>query len=149
MTVTEGLFLRRLPEDGRLAGGCELADASPTVGVGGYKSAAGGFYLLIEEGELVHTEGVFVQAEDEEVAIFRVHLAAGEEENAVSTSEAGQVVGVPEGIVLRDADAVQSKALGLQGEFIRRLNGVVGVGGGVGVQVYEHGGIIAQGWGRY
>lgn len=74
--------------------------------MGGHDGAAYGFHLFPEEGELVHTEDVFLQSEDEEVALFRVYLAAREDENSVAMSKEGQFIGVPEGVVLRDADAV-------------------------------------------
>ena len=70
--------------------------------------------------------------------LFRVYLAAGEEQDAVTTSEAGQGVGVPEGVVFGETETVQAKALGLQYQLLRGLEGVVGVGSGVGVQVYKH-----------
>ena len=69
---------------------------------------------------------------------FCVYLAAGEEQDAVTTSETGQGVGVPEGVVFGEAETVQAKALGLKDQLLRGLEGVVGVGRGVGVQVYEH-----------
>ena len=91
----------------------------------------------------MHSEDVLVQAEGQEMSLIRVHLAAGEEQNAVTTSEAGQGVGVPEGVVFGEAETVQPKALGLQDQLFGGLEGVVGEGRGVGVQVYEHGWIIA------
>ena len=65
--------------------------------------------------------------------LFRVYLAAGEEQDAATTSEAGQCVGVPEGVVFGEAETVKAKALGLQDKLLRGLEGVVGVGCGVGV----------------
>ena len=55
--------------------------------------------------------------------LFRVYLASGEEQDAVTTSEAGQGVGVPEGVVLGEAEAVKAKALGLQDQLLRGLEG--------------------------
>ena len=70
--------------------------------------------------------------------LFRVYLASGEEQDAVTTSEAGQGVGVPEGVVFGEAEAVHAEGLRLQDELLGGLEGVVGEGSGVGVQVYEH-----------
>ena len=106
--------------------------------MGREERAAGCLNSLPEKRQFVHSENVFVQAEGQEMPLFRVYLASGEEQDAVTTSETGQGVGVPEGVVFGEAETVQPKAFGLQCQLFGGLEGVVGVGSGVGVQVYEH-----------
>ena len=106
--------------------------------MGREERSAGCLNSLPEKWQFVHSEDVLLQSKGQEMPLFRVYLAAGEEQDAVTTSETGQGVGVPEGVVFGETETVQAKALGLQDQLLRGLEGVVGEGSGVGVQVYEH-----------
>ncbi len=89
----------------------------------GDESAAG---LIDEAGKLggaVHAVDVAVQAEGEEVAVFRVDLDGGDDGEGVAAGQLPRLLRVPDEVVLGEADGVE--AGGLRGRRLVRAQALV------------------------
>jgi len=115
----------------------QLEGELTAVGVSGDESAAG---LIEETGELsrsVHAVDVSVQAEGEEVAIVGVYLDAVEDGEGLAAGELPYLFGVPDEVVLGEADGIQAGGLGGLDELVGCEVAIVGERSCVGVEVDE------------
>ena len=112
--------------------------------MGGDEDGAQAVGFGAEEGGLVHSETVAMQAEYQHMPRVGIDLRAGKDQDAVTTGQLSGGVRRPEIIVLRDADAVQSGGSRRVHQLVGGHKTVVRLGVGVGVEVYEHGCFISQ-----
>jgi len=92
-------------------------------------------HLLDNEIGVAHAYKPLLEAEHYEMLLFRVQLGAGEDGELVLISQRFYLGLAPEGVVLGEADAVESGILGRDDEIIRGQVAVVGERIGVGVKV--------------
>ena len=113
----------------------ELEGELAAVGVRGDHDGA---RSLGEAGELVqsvHAVDEAVEAEDDDVAVFGIHLDAGNDEKVVPLRKRGGLGVVPEKVVLGEANGVESGGFRSFDELVRGEKAVVGERVGVGVEV--------------
>ena len=118
--VFGGAFDRDLPVFGVVFPG----DLS-AVGVGEDEGAAAFFDVLGEALDAVHAEDVLFHAPGEDVALVAGDFAAGDDNEADFFGDFGGFGFGPEGVVLGEADAVESGGFGAFGEVFGIEDGVV------------------------
>jgi hypothetical protein len=85
--------------------------------------------------DTVHAIDVVFEAEDDDVAVLGVDLDAGDDEEVVALPQFGDLLRLPEEVVLGEADAVEAGLLRQVNEIINGKEAIVGEGLSVGVEV--------------
>ncbi len=83
----------------------------------------------------VHPVDVLVDAVDEDVAVVGIDLDRGEDEVVVALRQPGDLFGIPEVVVLAQADTVEPRLLRALDQVVRREIGVPRERAGMRVEV--------------
>ena len=129
-----GSALQRL---GPIALVAQLEWELSTIRVGGDHHAPGSLHQGAEFVDPVHAVNVVLEAEDDDVAVFGVHLNSADDKEVVVATEFSDLLRLPEEVVLGQADAVESGALREIDQVIGDEEAIVGQRLGVGVEVDE------------
>ena len=106
--------------------------------MGSYQDCTGAVGFRAQEFGFVHSEAVPVQTEGEDVADIGVDFAAGQDEDAVATSQFGGGFRGPKIIVFCEANSIEAAGFGRLNQIIYGNETVIGFGIGVSVQIDKH-----------
>ena len=104
----------------------------------GYQDCTGAVGFHAQEFGFVHSEAVPVQTEGEDVADIGVDFAAGQDEDAVATSQFGGGFRGPKIIVFCEANSIEAAGFGRLNQIIYGNETVIGFRVGVSVQIDKH-----------
>ncbi len=104
----------------------------------GYQDCTGAVGFRAQEFGFVHSEAVPVQTEGEDVADIGVDFAAGQDEDAVATSQFGGGFRGPKIVVFCEANSIEAAGFSRLNQIIYGNETVIGFRVGVSVQIDKH-----------